>query len=465
MSRQKGHRRPKFSVAIATRNYGRWLTRCLDSVLQANNRVAFRLQIVVVDDCSTDNTAQILERFRNKYPELFTTVRLNTSHGVSAAKNEAIRRCAGEYVALLDADDEFVPEKLARCHEVLKAHPDIDLLTHDYTFVDECTGETFVPGNDWYGAWRPPGVWVFRSGCVLFSEQMICGYEELEWSKRFWYLRRRFHIPESLAIVHGQSVSDRWKVDREIAGVEGMERWNQAKPSRRTQLVFACRGCGNQYFNAARCCGRDPEEVPLVHYMAVSSFPYHRTVEFSVIVFTKNGVPETRSLSSKIVTALQGCKAELIFVHCHARRALLDYLRILSNRVRVKAVFAPRGVPFVYSHDVNRAARAADGRFLLLLDNNAQIGRRDCVSSIRAALNKIQIGIVSVHPKRERQASLRIKHQPARQLINHASWALRRELFWELGALDESLENKSKALRDLEERAGRISADVFGIVQ
>ena len=448
------NRQPRFSIAIATRNYGQWLGRCLESILRSHRQSGSSIEIVVVDDCSTDNTRKILARYRERYPDIITSVSLATSHGVSAAKNAAIRHCRGEYIALLDADDEFTSDKLARCDEVLKAQPDTELLTHDYTFIDETTGETFVPGNEWYRSWRPPGVWVFRSGRVLFSEQMICGYEELEWSRRFWYDVRRFHVPEPLTIVHGEQTSDRWKIDRAIAGLDGMERWDRKKKNHLPNLVFACRGCGNQYFNSAWCCGYKTERVPLVHYMAVSSFPYQVPVEFSIVVLADDNLTATRSLCADLIKEFEGRNTEIIFVRCHPARAVLDYFRKLSQTIRVKAVFAPPDHAFVYGHDVNRAARAADGRYLLLLDSSAKLTRGSCCSSLDAAFSDQQVGIVSAPPpaplitgRRSRTNSL------SAQEINYSYWAVRLDRFWQMGAIDERFEQNEATMADLQRRA------------
>ena len=81
------------------------------------------LQIVVMDDCSTDNTALILERYRKKHPRVLNVVSQRNSYGVSAAKNLAIRRSIGSHIALHDADDEFYPEKITRCSAAFADHP------------------------------------------------------------------------------------------------------------------------------------------------------------------------------------------------------------------------------------------------------------------------------------------------------------------------------------------------------
>ena len=93
------------------------LPRALDSVL-AQTRSAE--EVIVVDDGSTDRTVECLE---DEYPEVKVLTQEN--RGVSAARNRGIEVASSEWVALLDSDDEWVPEKLERQLAELAAHPEL----------------------------------------------------------------------------------------------------------------------------------------------------------------------------------------------------------------------------------------------------------------------------------------------------------------------------------------------------
>jgi glycosyltransferase involved in cell wall biosynthesis len=101
--------RPIISVAIATCIYGRYLPRALDSVFRSHNPTHAPLQVVVADDVSTDNTRSILADYRQRYPQSLQIISLRTRAGAGAAKNAALDCCQGRTVAILDADDEFLP--------------------------------------------------------------------------------------------------------------------------------------------------------------------------------------------------------------------------------------------------------------------------------------------------------------------------------------------------------------------
>jgi glycosyltransferase involved in cell wall biosynthesis len=206
------HKSPVISVAIATRNYGRFLRRCLDSVLACRNPTDAPLQVVVVDNASTDDTPLILHDYKQKHPDVFNLIRLHHQNSAAAAKNAAMDRCIGKYVALLDADDEFLPDKLEACYQTLE-QTSCDVVTHDF-LVRTPQHPTPFPAAMGFSeaalrALRPPSAWMFRNGAVRFNEQMVGGAEDLEWYLRRWHHLRAVHISRPLFIYqrHPQQLS------------------------------------------------------------------------------------------------------------------------------------------------------------------------------------------------------------------------------------------------------------------
>lgn len=99
------------SVVIPTWDRRAWIGRALDSVRQQTLQP---LEVIVVDDGSTDDTAAFV---RQRYPRVRLLAQEN--HGVSHARNRGIEAARGEWIALLDSDDAWQPEKLARQSERL----------------------------------------------------------------------------------------------------------------------------------------------------------------------------------------------------------------------------------------------------------------------------------------------------------------------------------------------------------
>lgn len=95
------------SVIIPVYNCGNFIKSTLDSVL---GQTAGNFEVVIVDDCSTDDSAEIAKEYCNSH-ENFIYLRQETNGGVAAARNRALKAASGRYVAFLDSDDIWLPEK------------------------------------------------------------------------------------------------------------------------------------------------------------------------------------------------------------------------------------------------------------------------------------------------------------------------------------------------------------------
>jgi glycosyltransferase involved in cell wall biosynthesis len=119
---------PLVSVVVPTHNCAPFLAEAIESALAQSHR---RIEIIVVDDGSTDATADVL----NQYASRVSVIR-QPNEGVSAARNVGIRASHGEYIALLDADDAWHPEKLTRQLALFRA-PSVGLVHCAMLYVDE----------------------------------------------------------------------------------------------------------------------------------------------------------------------------------------------------------------------------------------------------------------------------------------------------------------------------------------
>lgn len=96
---------PLVSVIIPSYNRAKFLGRAIDSVLAQTFQ---NFELIVVDDGSSDQTPEVFEEYQNRLQAL------SIPHsGVSAARNRGIEEAGGEFIALLDSDDSWLPEKLA----------------------------------------------------------------------------------------------------------------------------------------------------------------------------------------------------------------------------------------------------------------------------------------------------------------------------------------------------------------
>ena len=113
---------PSISVVIPTYNCARWLGEAVESALAQSLPPK---RIIIVDDGSTDDTAERVAAYRD-HP-IVQYVR-QPNQGVSAARNTGLSRAAGDFIAFLDADDVWQPRKLELQYAALSRHPELALL-------------------------------------------------------------------------------------------------------------------------------------------------------------------------------------------------------------------------------------------------------------------------------------------------------------------------------------------------
>jgi len=133
---------PTVTVVIPTYNVGDLLPRTLDSVL---GQTFAGWECIVIDDCSTDGTAAVLEAYRSRDSRVRFEVAAK-NQGPGAARNRAIELARGQWVAFLDADDWWEPAKLARQLEALASKPAAVWSVHAGTV--RCAERVMEPNRD-----------------------------------------------------------------------------------------------------------------------------------------------------------------------------------------------------------------------------------------------------------------------------------------------------------------------------
>lgn len=92
---------PKISVVVPVYNVAPYLARCLDSLVA---QTMSDIEIICIDDKSTDNSLEILQEYKNKYPQIHV-IALDKNSGVATARNAGIDAAQGEYLGFVDSDD------------------------------------------------------------------------------------------------------------------------------------------------------------------------------------------------------------------------------------------------------------------------------------------------------------------------------------------------------------------------
>lgn len=174
--------RPLVSVILPVYNGERYLAEALESILRQRHRP---LEILVVDDGSTDGTDQVLEQYR----EVARCVR-QPNRGSPAARNVGLGQARGDVIGFLDADDLWVEDKLALQLDLLASNGGVEVVQGRTQRIERAPGSALRPG------FVPSGepTLVPSLGSALFRKSAFELVGRLDESQRYgddvdWFLR------------------------------------------------------------------------------------------------------------------------------------------------------------------------------------------------------------------------------------------------------------------------------------
>jgi len=138
--------RPVISVVIPLYNHEKYIRTAVESALNQSLRP---VEIIVVNDGSTDGSARVMAEIAGQHPEIVFWSQPN--QGAHQAINAGIRRATGELVAILNSDDAYHPQRLECCADVLRQSPEIAAVT---TVLDFMNAKGKKTKNRWYAQSR-----------------------------------------------------------------------------------------------------------------------------------------------------------------------------------------------------------------------------------------------------------------------------------------------------------------------
>lgn len=122
----------KISIIIPVYNRESYIEETLESVLKQTYK---ELEVIVVDDGSTDESYKIIKQFAQKDPRVVYIYQKN--NGVSSARNKGLDHATGQYIMFLDSDDLWDDNTLLKCIDKVKQYPDLDLVYFGYKEFDK----------------------------------------------------------------------------------------------------------------------------------------------------------------------------------------------------------------------------------------------------------------------------------------------------------------------------------------
>ncbi len=199
------------SVIITTHNRANLLSKAINSIL---NQTYSNFEVIIVDDASTDNTKEIIEKFNDKR---IRYIRHNINRGCASARNTGISISRGKWVAFLDDDDEWVPSKLEKQIAVFSsAQSNIGVVYTDIGCEKNSRRSAYRPivkrdGDVYISLLRQQLLSVFPSTSIVkrecfdrvgcFDETMLC-CEDLDMFIRIAKLYHFKYINEPLVIMY-----------------------------------------------------------------------------------------------------------------------------------------------------------------------------------------------------------------------------------------------------------------------
>lgn len=133
----------KFSAIVPCYNVEKRVEKCLNSLInQSIGRE--NLEIILVDDASTDGTVDILKEYEAKYPENIALILCEENGRQGRARNIGLSYATGDYVNFVDSDDEVHKDMYRAFEEILEREPDAEIISFDFFYDEKKLGDEIV---------------------------------------------------------------------------------------------------------------------------------------------------------------------------------------------------------------------------------------------------------------------------------------------------------------------------------
>jgi glycosyltransferase involved in cell wall biosynthesis len=215
----------RISVYIPSYNQRQFLVEAIESVLSQTLRPH---QVILIDDCSSDGSQALIAEYAKQYPRLITAIYHDRNQGIGRTRVDALEAVQGDYVTYVDGDDRFLPSKLEKEANALRADPNAQIAFSNYYQINAQGSRLRL----WADGRRPPTGSVFPEvllrrfprGSLFRSELVRCEairevgsydpefdlYEDWELRIRLTKRFRTTYVDEPLSEYrrHGAGLSD-----------------------------------------------------------------------------------------------------------------------------------------------------------------------------------------------------------------------------------------------------------------
>lgn len=355
---------PKISILMPVYNVEQnWLEKCIQSV---QNQFYPNWELCMADDCSTDESVRpTLEKYAQSDGRIKVVFRSENGH-ISRATNSALEIATGEFVALLDNDDELAPIAFYEVVKALNENPELDLIYSDEDKID-MQGNRFDPAfkPDWspdllLGTNYISHLGVYRRSIMNEIGGFRPGFEG---SQDYDLVLRFTEKTTAQRIHHIPKVLYYWRIlPTSTAADQSTKGYAFEAGLKAVQEALVRRGIRGTAHHAA---GNGLYDV---EYEVLS------TDLVSIIIPTRDGYDDMLRCLNSIVAKTSYPNYEIIVADNGSTDERMEKLYAkfkgqLGERFRVESI----DIPFNYSRINNLAAQKAKGKYLLFLNNDTEV--------------------------------------------------------------------------------------------
>lgn len=374
---------PLISVLMPVYNTPeQWLRRSIESV---RKQLYSNWELCIVDDASTAPHVRLI---LNEYEVVDTRIRITYRHNnghISASSNSALEQARGEFVALLDHDDEIPEHALYMIVLAINENPYLDMLYSDEDKIDE-TGKRFGPyfKPDWNpdlfaGHNLVSHLGIYRTSVARSVGGFRLGFE----GSQDWDLAMRVsEIVPSSHIYHIPYILYHWRAIRGSTAITATEKPYAA--------VAAEKALGEHLKRMGRV-GRVIQAGG--GYFRISSTPPRTAPLVSIIIPTRNGMSLLRRCITSIVEKTSFYKYEILIIDNQSNDLeTLKYLDELSGSGIARVL--QYDFPFNYSAINNFGVKHAEGSYLCLMNNDVEVISDNWLDEMMCHATRPEIGVV-----------------------------------------------------------------------
>ncbi|MDH6364557.1 glycosyltransferase involved in cell wall biosynthesis [Enterococcus sp. PF1-24] len=376
---------PKISILVPVYNVEKvWLDKCIESI---ENQYYSNWELCIADDASTDpEVRRVLDGFANRDDRVKVYYRPENGH-ISKATNSALAIATGEFVALLDNDDELPAVALYEVVKCLNQNPELDLIYSDEDKID-LEGQRFEPAfkPDWspdllLGTNYISHLGVYRKSLMDEIGGFRVGYEG---AQDYDLVLRFTEATSSQRIAHIPKVLYHWRVlptstaaDQSTKGYAfeaGLKAVSEAL-QRRKISGYATHAAGNGLYD--------------VHYEIL------KKEKVSIIIPTKNGYEDMKRCLTSIVDKTDYDNYEIIVAdNGSTEERMFELYQQFGRELGENFSYQTIDIPFNFSKINNIAAATAKGNYLLFLNNDTEVISPDWLTKMVSFAQLERIGCV-----------------------------------------------------------------------